>query len=762
MNTHYIFSFKFFLILSFCFLFSSNANAQTSFSHGIISGSPSLVWFKPDTNIAWVDIHFDAGSGARNVRMKANAATGRFEQEIEGANAGTAIQYSFTYSINGSTAFDTNIFNAVFGSASSSSSKSSSSNSSIFSTSKSSQSSSSSTKSSSSKSSSSSSTINSVTQGVDDRSTFVIIWLKPNAVIVDWADIHFNINNSGQQNVRMTFNTANARFEQIINTANNSPLSIVYSFTHQTLQGAVDTASFNFSRASSSSLSSKQSSSSSKSSISSTQSSSSSKSSIGSSSAKSSSKSSLSSNSSTSSSVSSARSSSSVSSIAINVDRSLIVHDEATLQAADFSFRSTLQQLTNQFNAQNPGNPTNVEQLFSRWWDTLTPTPGNVTGGEKCTGVFNNFAVECRPAEGSQANNPAFFINSYIPIALINRFDLRDTTNFNDCGEYRIIYASKSGLRNFIIFEAQVSNPSPGVASGCLAIVQFWKNLSAENDTTARATKLRSFYFEGIPSENVGAVISVGNYTFGHGQIRTNMFMGSSWDLKEFKTSIDSQGLSIIVPVTVKSNPVAFLFDGNNTDSRAREFQNDFINNIGNLLGDFNTFSLVVERDTHNNGQSHASGDVSENAFSSAFFNTNTNNFQQTLNNKLASVGSNLTPTQVMNRATAMTCGGCHQPDAFGLTSPNTIGPGKSWPTTLGFVHVNEFPFNGVFLLSPALNEVFLPARLIDLNNFISSNNTQSAQRVAPLKTSTITVNAVQGSSSSSTSSTTQFHKRAG
>lgn len=743
MNTQYFFAFKFFLILSFSFLFSTNASAQTSFSHGVVLGSPSLVWFKPDTNITWVDVHFDAGSGARNVRMKANPITGRFEQEVETATAGTTIQYSFTYSINGSTAFDTTIFSATFTNVSSSSKSSKSSLSSSSSSIKSSSSS------KLSSSSSSSSAINSVTQGVDDRTTSVIIWLKPNAVVVDWADVHFNINNSGQQNVRMTFNTTNARFEQIINTPSDSSLSIVYSFTHQTVQGAVDTASFNFSRTSKSSASSKLSSSS-KSSVSS----SSSKTSLSSSS-----KSSLSSNSSKSSNSSS---SSSVSSVVINIDRSLIIHDEATLQAADFSFRSTLQQLTNQFNLQNPGNTTSVEQLFSRWWDTLTPSPGNVFGGEKCTGTLNNFAVECRPAEGSQANNPTFFINSYIPIALINRLDLRDTVNFNDCGEYRIIYASKSGQRNFIIFEAQVSNPTPGIASGCLAIAQFWKNLSAENDTTTRAAKLRSFYFDGLPSANVEAVISVGNYTFGHGQIRSNMFMGNSWDLKEFKTGIDSQGLSMISPVTVKSNPVAFLFDGNNTDPRANEFQNDFIKNIGSLLGDFNTFTLTVEKDTHNNGQSHASGDTNENAFNSAFFNTNTNNFQQALNNKLAAVGSNLTPTQVMNRATAMTCGGCHQPDTFGLTSPNAIGPGKSWPSTLGFVHVNEFPISGVFLLSSALNEVFLPNRLNDLNNFIASASTQSAKSVTQLNAAAIKVNTTQSSSSSSTSSAKPFHKRAG
>jgi hypothetical protein len=719
MKTKYFFSLKilFSLIISY-FLFATNADAQTTFSHGIAS-SPSLVWFKPDTNIAWVDVHFDIGSGVQNLRMKANTATGRFEQTLN-ATTGTVIKYSFTYSIDGFVGFDTGLFNATFGGTSSS--INSASVASVAQLSSSSESVSSTPASSST--SSNSSAINTITHGVDDHNTFVIAWLKPNSLVVEWADIHFKINNGVQQNVRMTFNTANARFEQIINTTNDPSLSIAYSFTHQTLQGAVDTSLFNFSRAPGSSASS----------------------------------SAQSSN--VQSSVSSSSSLSSVSSVVTNVDRSLLVHDQATLQAADFSFRSTLQQLTNQFNAQNPANPTTVEELFSRWWDTQTPTPGNVSGGEKCTGQLNGFAVECRQAEGSQANNPSFFINGYIPIALINRFDLRDNVNFKDCGEHRVIYASTSGLRNFIIFEAQLPNPTPGVASGCLTIAQFWKNLSAEDDATARATKLRNFYFQGIPSANVRAVIDIRNYTFGTGQIRANMFMGSSWDLKEFKTTTDSQGLSMIVPVTVKSNPVAFLFDGNNTDVRTSAFQTDFINNLGSLLGDFDIFSLTVEKDAHNNGQSHASGDVSENAFSSAFFNTNTNNFQQALTDKLVSVGSTLTPAQVMNRATAMTCGGCHEPGTFGLTAPDAIGPGQNWPTTLGFTHVSEFANGGVFPLSPALTDVFLPTRLNGLNSFISSAS--ALNRSTSLNISTTKLNSNLNSSSTRSAPSKPFHKRAG
>ena len=763
MNYKIFFTWKYVisLALSCIFFWSAASQAQTTFTQGIVSNGSTFLWFKPDTSITWVDVHFNTGGGQQNVRMTANAATGRFEQIIS-ASPGTIVNYSFTYSINGLVGFDTAQFSAVVPGASSSKTSSSLVSSSIQSSvissslisSKISSSAPSSaisssllsSKISSSLASSQSSAISSttssstaaigITNGVVDNGSSVIIFLKPNNVVVEWADVHFTVNGGVQQNVRMIFNTANARFEQQITTTAGAGLIIDFSFTHQTTAGAVNTAAFNFTRVLGSS----------------------SKSSVVSSSVISSIRSSVASSSVISSIKSSVASSIASSTVAINVDRSLLVHDTATLQAADFSFRSTLQQLVNQLNALNPSNQTTVEQLFARMWDTQNTAPGHVAGGEKCTGVLNGFTNECRPQEGAQADNPIFFVGNYTPIALINRFDLRDTATFNDCGEYRVIYANQGGSRNFIIFEAQMPNPNPGVATGCLPIAQFWQNLSAENNASLRAASLRNFYFSGIPSANVRAVIDIRNYATG--QVRTNMFMGGSWDLKEFKVGVDAQGVSMIKPVSVKSNPVAFLFNGNSTDSRAAGFQADFIANMNSLLIDFNSFSLTVAKDIHNNGQSHASGDTSEIDYGSAFFNTNTNAFQQSVLNKLAAAGSNLTNTQVMNRAIAMSCGGCHQPGTFGLTSANAIGPNQSWPNTLGFTHVSEFANAGVFPLSPALTDVFLPARLAGFNSFLSSARTSTLFAAPTLSVKTMSTPVSSSSSSSAPAPT--FNKRAG
>jgi hypothetical protein len=66
-----------------------------------------------------------------------------------------------------------------------------------------------------------------------------------------------------------------------------------------------------------------------------------------------------------------------------------------------------------------------------------------------------------------------------------------------------------------------------------------------------------------------------------------------------------------------------------------------------------------------------------------------------------------------------MTCAGCHNPGSFGLTNPGSVGPGQRWPDTLGFTHISEFAFNGVFALSPALTDVFLPVRKDDLRQYL-------------------------------------------
>lgn len=412
--------------------------------------------------------------------------------------------------------------------------------------------------------------------------------------------------------------------------------------------------------------------------------------------------------------------------IEIVANKSLIVHDVTTLDAAGISLELLLTQLANQLNSVNSGDQITFDDLFRRMWDTQNEQPGDPNiPGPKCTNFLNGFPIECRPIEGEQAGTPVNFIGNYRPIALVNRFDLRDKVSFNNCGEARVIYALNGSGRNFIIFEAQLPNPLPGSAAGCSNIANFWADLSETPSPTERGRKLNEFYFDGIAASSVGPVIHANNFAQETGQIRVNMFMERVWLLKEFKLATED-GKSIVKPVTVKSNPFGPLFDPNRGDTSATNFRADFINNIDTLLGDQDTFFLKVTNDAHNNGQSHASGNTSENKYST-HLGSSSSSFRAAIENEIS--GSGLTVDQVINRATAMTCGGCHQPSAFGLLLPNSIGPGLSWPNTLGFVHVDERlrPGQTVFSLSEALNSVFLPARKTDLEMYLNNPPSNSS-----------------------------------
>lgn len=381
-----------------------------------------------------------------------------------------------------------------------------------------------------------------------------------------------------------------------------------------------------------------------------------------------------------------------------------------------------MDRLAAQLSAANPADTITGATLFARMWDAQNPLGTQpATGVAQCSRQINNWPVDCRPIEGLQAGQPLTFMNQYIPISLVNRFDLRDQATFADCGEYRVIFANPISSRNFIIFEAQVPNPTPGVASGCLPIQNLWASLSSNNSDASRAAILENFYFNGIPSANVRAVIDSRNYAQNTGQIRTNQFMTGPWLLKEYKAGIQN-GRNTIQVVSVKSNPVGRLFDINNSDPRAVSFRSDFVQNLPSLLDpNLATFFIAVTNDAHNNGESHSQIPGGNN-YISTFFPSRGTAFEAAIANRIAQSGSNLSVDQVLNRATAMTCGGCHMPGTFGINAFDAVGPGQSWPESAGFVHVDEFAFNGVFALSQALTDVFLPARQADLAGFLSAN----------------------------------------
>jgi hypothetical protein len=461
----------------------------------------------------------------------------------------------------------------------------------------------------------------------------------------------------------------------------------------------------------------------------------------------------------------------------IDFHRTLFVHDDATLSAGNFSLRRTLQKLSDDVSASVPG--TTPESIFRQFWDTQNDTPNQVTAGNPhCSdsnGKINGFPMnKCPRPEGIEAVGAPADITSridkdYKPIALVNRIDLADK-GWRNCGEHRVVYGKNNGGKNLIIFEAVLPNPKPGCRSGCRDVTDFWVDLSSDSSPASRAAKLESFYYNGLPGFQ--PVVHTSHYTSGtssvyggsgSGQIRTNQFLFRSgmgqgpWTLKEFKTFLSCAGGVCdydILPINVKVNPYGVLWNRDvatgavvpalpadnsyataiaGLATLAKDFQAEVLAQVtlDRLANpDVNSITYEVKLDK-DGAESQSQGPVIDhypnqfNAAADATFRINLD---------ALAAGFGLTGAQIVNRATANSCAGCHLPNGFGLTNPNSIGPGLSWPSALAFVHVDTPPlvslagepgfdpaqFGGNsqgFNISPALLNAFLPARRNNLTN---------------------------------------------
>jgi hypothetical protein len=213
------------------------------------------------------------------------------------------------------------------------------------------------------------------------------------------------------------------------------------------------------------------------------------------------------------------------------------------------------------------------------------------------------------------------------------------------------------------------------------------------------------------------------------GQVRMNGFMNGGnearWQLREFKTLL-SGGRLILQPEYVKANPWPGLFSAA-TGSDA--FSTWFLGQLGNLaIADINGFFLA-DNATFGAGQSDSQtgaiegplGDPTQ--FSSDYSLFASPALTLAVQARLLTMGSPLTAVNIYNRATAMSCGGCHQ-----HSNGDALGGGLgAWPASAAFVHVNELPgaataqpdaFGAAarsFALSPAMTNVFLPFRMANL-----------------------------------------------
>jgi hypothetical protein len=423
-----------------------------------------------------------------------------------------------------------------------------------------------------------------------------------------------------------------------------------------------------------------------------------------------------------------------------NVDarRSLAITDQPVL--VNFTLERVLGQLISTSGVAGL-TPTT---LFQQWWDTQNPGPGLGLGAhcddtlQGGVSSLNGYPYTCRadPAEGSQASCDPFAPGSacaYLPVGLFMRFD-QAPADGGHCGEYRIVFAKASGKtdgqnRNLLIFEAALPNPLAIVGiRGCEKFVRAWADLSTNDDIQSRRTKLESLYFDGY--KQFSPIVSwdhFGANALGAGQIRTNSFVQPNapriWSLREFKLAktCGAQCSLQFVPVTDKVNPFGPLFDPASTNPNAPAFQAAFLGEIPSLAAATASGIAMHTSDVFNSGQSQATGLSNETNYP-ANFGTGTNAFRTAIQASLTTLGSSLTPDDIVKRAQITACAGCHR-----FSSNVDVGGGIVWPASLGFTHVSERDVDlevvgGVtrFKLSDALVNVLLPFRKQLVENFLN------------------------------------------
>jgi hypothetical protein len=382
------------------------------------------------------------------------------------------------------------------------------------------------------------------------------------------------------------------------------------------------------------------------------------------------------------------------------------------------------------------GAGTSPTALYQQMWDTLdqgaaAKFPAAPHCDDAAPPSINGFPIDCPRPEVVLKNSPT---SSFVPVALFNRFDLAPADG-SHCGEYRIVYAMRSGAagRNFIIFEGILPNPKPECGlEECRPVVKFWENLASHDPATAAgqaalADGLEAFYFKGLPGfspvvhpEHYGATGGGGGYgQKSGGQIRTNMFVDfRQWQLREFHL-VQKRGFPASVlelePVTVKTNPFHEMFNVLEPapDPRAPAFRATFPGQAGPLANDnVNLLSMNI-KDVYNAGQSTAQAPAEHYEFQLQL-GALPNPFSTAIDAQLAFVGRpDLTARDVARRATTQSCAGCHE-----LSNNQPLGGivNPKWPPSRRFVHVDEASF-----LSKALWCTFLPHRKGILDGFAAS-----------------------------------------
>jgi hypothetical protein len=407
----------------------------------------------------------------------------------------------------------------------------------------------------------------------------------------------------------------------------------------------------------------------------------------------------------------------------LDVKKSLLVHRADTVNGSAtildaFPFQSVLDAIV----ASSPNETTTSATLYREWMSVAesSATPG-AEGAFHCDTSSvdpNHWGYECpRTSDAALGDvDPFTPADRFVPVALVNRFDLAPS-NWSNCGEYRVVFAKKSGQgagRFFFIFEAKLPNPGgSGSAAGCKAVAEVWQGLSAPGVTLAqRKAKLRAFYFDGVDVTIPGTgtvkttpVFTWSNYGPNMGQVRTNQFVSFPWDLREFKLSRTCSAGSCTLrskPVMVKTNladdPLVNAGDPSHASAVAAVQNNLVTSRL--LATDAASISAKIPA-ALDSWESRDDQAVDYSAITPTAVKA-----ELTM-----PAGSTLTKNQALDRLTTQTCMGCHQ-----HSNGKNLGGGVTWPNSLGFVHIDELGN-----ASQALLGTFLPARAAFMTSIVEA-----------------------------------------
>jgi hypothetical protein len=369
--------------------------------------------------------------------------------------------------------------------------------------------------------------------------------------------------------------------------------------------------------------------------------------------------------------------------------------------------------------ATNGGHSADPLRIYQEIYDSyatadVAQLPDAIHCGDELTdGVpsLNGYPIDCNRFELNHVNDP----ESFRATAFVNRIDLAPA-NGAHCGQQRMIFASNSLGRAFIILEAQIPNPAPELGiEGCLPLAQFWLAQNSISDASLRGRRLAQAFLSGAPElqdSGFGPFYTAENLTVGSGQIRTNQFDSKPWTLREFKLALDGESIRA-VPFPVAESPNGALWNENVPLSQGEACRENFLGAIDGLLtDDLERMTFVVD--------SACKDAESRNDFSQDYAAQLSDGFRIQLEEKL--LGTALSADDIANRAQfAGSCIGCHNESSF-----KPLGNGVTAPISFDFPHVTEFEqgctggeTGQCFPISPALSQAFLPSRMLVMSGLL-------------------------------------------